>query len=181
MKIIIYTMLILGIIIMITNILRYTFFLDSMKDILSSEKKQVRFWKDLALFLLLFFLLGYLLVTIRFEPDILITCILFGGSIFVAIMLTLLAKLLADTKERSIDITKVLIGVIDARDPNLNGHSRHVEQLTMLLYENLPLTKKKLINPVSLEYAALMHDVGKLGVPEKILLKPDKLSSEEWL
>ena len=88
--------------------------------------------------------------------------------------------LMSRTKERSIDIAEVLIGVIDARDPNLNGHSRHVQNLTMLLYEYIPSPKKKLINPVSLEYAALMHDVGKLGIPEIILNKPDKLTDEEW-
>jgi hypothetical protein len=39
---------------------------------------------------------------------------------------------------------------------------------------------KKEINPVSLEYASLLHDVGKLGVPEAILNKPGKLTDEEW-
>ena len=36
------------------------------------------------------------------------------------------------------------------------------------------------INPVSLEFAALLHDIGKLGVPEAILNKPSKLDDEEW-
>ncbi|MCR5799896.1 MAG: HD domain-containing protein, partial [Lachnospiraceae bacterium] len=50
----------------------------------------------------------------------------------------------------------------------------------MLFWEYLPSNLKKDINPVSLEYAALMHDVGKLGVPEAILNKPSKLTEEEW-
>lgn len=173
-------MLILGIGIMVTNIFRYMTFLRSMRDVLSSGRGQIRFWKYLALALLIFFLCGYIFVTLKFEPNFLIAGILFGGSVFVAIILTLMSKLMLHTKERSIDIAEVLIGVIDARDPNLNGHSHHVQQLTMLIYEYLPSQKKKLINPVSLEYAALMHDVGKLGVPEKILNKPDKLTDDEW-
>lgn len=165
---------------MITNIWRYSVFLRSTRDVLSTHSGN-SFWKCVALALLIFFLAGYILVTVKYEPNLLIGGILFGGSIFVAIILTTMFILIGHTKERSIDIAEVLIGVIDARDPNLNGHSRHVQQLTMLLYEYIPNAQKKNINPVSLEYAALMHDVGKLGVPERILLKPDKLSDPEWV
>ena len=87
--------------------------------------------------------------------------VLFGGSIFVAIVLTLMTILLQTAKERSIDIAEVLVSVIDARDPNLNGHSRHVQEITMLFYRYLPNSLRKEINPVSLEYASLLHDVGK--------------------
>jgi len=50
----------------------------------------------------------------------------------------------------------------------------------MLLYRYLPKHLKKDLNPVSLEYAALLHDVGKLGVSEAILNKPTRLDPEEW-
>ena len=50
----------------------------------------------------------------------------------------------------------------------------------MLFYSYLPNYMKKSISPVSLSYASLMHDVGKLGVPEVILNKPAKLTDEEW-
>ena len=51
----------------------------------------------------------------------------------------------------------------------------------MLIYDYLPSEMKKDINPVSLEYAALMHDIGKLGVPEAILNKPAPLDDKEWV
>ena len=72
-------------------------------------------------------------------------------------MLTLLIHLMETAKTRSIDIAEVLVGVIDVRDPNLNGHSRYVQEVTMLFYRYLPANLKKEINPVSLEYAALMN------------------------
>ena len=150
MEVLIYIMLISGIAIMVTNILRYTSFLRSMRDVLSSGRGQIRFWKYLAHALLIFFLCGYIFVTLKFEPNILIGGLLFGGSVFVAIILTLMSKLMLHTKERSIDIAEVLIGVIDARDPNLNGHSRHVQQLTMLLYEYLPSQKRSSSIPSAL-------------------------------
>lgn len=180
MKFIIYPMLIIGIIQMVINIWRYSKFLVSLRDVLSSGKGRIRFLKYIALVLLIFFLIGYVIVTFSGKATIIIACILCGGSFFVAIMLNITFTLIKRIKERSIDIAEVLISVIDARDPNLKGHSRHVQNLTMLLYQYIPVTMKKIINPVSLEYAALMHDVGKLGVPEIILNKPDKLSDSEW-
>lgn len=180
MKFIIYPMLVLGIVQMIINIWRYSKFLISLRDVLSEGKGRVRILKYIALALLIFFLLGYVIVTFSGKADIVVASILCGGSFFVAIMLNITFTLVKRIKERSIDIAEVLIGVIDARDPNLNGHSRHVQNLTMLMYQYIPIAIKKMINPVSLEYAALMHDVGKLGIPEVILNKPEKLTDSEW-
>ena len=181
MLIAIYTMLIIGIFQMIVNIWKYIEFLHSLRDVLSTGRGRVRIWKYIALLLLIFFFIGYVITVIRGNTDIITASILFGGSIFVAIMLTIMFMLMNRTKERSLDIAELLIGVIDARDPNLNGHSRHVQQLTMLIYDYLPHNMQYNLNAVSLEYAALMHDVGKLGVPESILNKPDKLDKTEWL
>lgn len=173
-------LIILGAVNMAGNIYRYCIFLRSSQDVLSSGRKRDVFWMRLALILLIFFLLGYLVVEFTSEPSLMMSLILFFGSVFVTIVETLMFKLIETAKERSIDVAEVLVGVIDARDPYLNGHSQHVQALTMLLYKYLPKQMKKELNPVSLEYAALLHDVGKLGVPEAILNKPAKLNPEEW-
>ena len=180
MQSVIYVSIIAGAFLMVTNIYRYAVFLRSTHDVLSSGSSRDRAWKYLALILLVFFLVGYLFIAIFSKPDMMMALILFGGSIFVAIVLTLMFNLMQTTKERSIDIAEVLVGVIDARDSNLNGHSRHVQEVTMLFYKYLPYSIRNDINPVSLEYASLMHDVGKLGVPEAILNKPARLTDEEW-
>ncbi|MBR5372078.1 MAG: HD domain-containing protein [Oscillospiraceae bacterium] len=131
--------------------------------------------------MLSFFLIGYILVGVFGQPDLMVAMILFGGSVFVSIVNYLMAKLLETAKERSIAVAETIIGAVDARDPNLNGHSRHVQNLTMLLFGCLPKHLRGDINPVSLEYASLMHDVGKLGIPEALLNKPAKLTEEEWI
>ncbi|MBO4375049.1 MAG: HD domain-containing protein [Lachnospiraceae bacterium] len=130
--------------------------------------------------MLIFFLLGYLGVAFFGKPDLLTAGILFFGSIFVSLALLLMYHLVDTLKNRSIEIAETLIGVIDARDTNLNGHSRHVQNLCMCLYRHLPSEAKAGISPVSFEYAALLHDVGKLGIPENILNKPGKLDDDEW-
>ncbi|MBQ1340644.1 MAG: HD domain-containing protein [Ruminococcus sp.] len=128
-----------------------------------------------------FFLIGYIGIFLMQKADLLMACIMFGGAVFVSIMIFIVLRIIGLVKERSIDVAEVLIGVIDARDPNLDGHSRHVQNLTMLFFEYIPVHLKRDINSVSLEYAALMHDVGKLGVPESILNKPAKLTDQEWV
>ena len=173
-------LIIVGALNMVRNIYRYFVFLRSSQDVLSSDSKRDDFWMKLAFILLVFFLIGYLFVGFFSDPDLMMACILFFGSVFVTIVETVMFRLIDTAKKRSIDVAEVLVEVIDARDPYLNGHSRHVQQLTMLLYQYLPRSMKKELNAVSLEYIALLHDVGKLGVPEAILNKPAKLDPEEW-
>ena len=173
-------LIIIGALLMVWNILRFFRFIKTTQDVLSSGSERDKRWMLFALILLIFFLCGYLFVGFLSRPDLMMALILFFGSVFVAIVLTLLSHLMETAKTRSIDIAEVLVGVIDARDPNLNGQSRCVQNVTMLFYRYLPANLRNEINPVSLEYAALMHDVGKLGVPEAILNKPAKLDEEEW-
>ena len=166
---------------MATNIVRYSRFINGSRDVLSSGNIKDRFWEYTALFLLIFFLIGYISVAIFGKPDLITGCILFGGSIFVAIILTLIFRLISTVKENSLNIAETLISVVDARDPNLRGHSRYVQKVTVAIYERLPQSKKNGLNLVSLEFAALMHDVGKLGIPESILNKPGALNDDEWM
>lgn len=169
-----------GVLIMVTNIVRYIRFSLSLKDVLTGGKRHVGVLKVTALILLVFFLCGYIFIGFFSSPDLMMAGVLFGGSIFVAIILTLLFRLVFTVKNTCLSMTETLIGMIESRDPNLNGHSLYVQNLTMLFYKNLPAEMRKNINALSLEYAALMHDVGKLGIPERVLNKPGKLDDEEW-
>ncbi len=180
MEFAIYSMITIGALLMVLNVINFLRFLASTRDVISGSSVRDMVWSRIALVLLTFFLVGYILVAVFGKPDILMAMILFGGSVFVFIVNSLMAKLLATAKERSIDVAEVIIGAIDARDPNLNGHSRHVQNITMTLFRYLPPQMRADINPVSLEYASLVHDVGKLGIPEAILNKPGKLTEEEW-
>ena len=173
-------LIIIGSIIMVGNIIAYIRFIRTSTDVMLSGKHGEPVWEKIGLALLIFFLLGYLGVAFWGKPDMLMAGILFFGAIFVSLALVLLYHLVDTLKDRSIEVTETLIGVIEARDPNLNGHSRNVQRLSMCLYKHLPTYLKEGISPVSFEYAALLHDVGKLGVPESILNKPGKLDAEEW-
>ena len=76
--------------------------------------------------------------------------------------------------------TRSLMGILEKRDANLDGHSAHTQRLALLLYGFLPWDLKIRINQRDLSYAALLHDIGKLGIPKEILDKPGKLDDDEW-
>ena len=173
-------MIIAGALLMQWNIIRYAFFLSGMSDVISAGDKKSTALRALGLVLLIFFLLGYVFTALFGKPDFMMGGILFGGSIFVAIVLNIMFNLTDVVKNRTLEISEMLIEMIEARDPNLSGHSIYVRNLTMLLYKHLPFSLRAKINPVSIEYAALMHDLGKLAVPEAILNKPTTLDDEEW-
>ena len=173
-------MIIAGALLMQANIIRYAFFLSGMNDVISAGDKKSTALRSLGLVLLIFFLLGYVFTALFGNPDFMMGGILFGGSIFVWIVLKILINMTDLVKNRTLEISEMLISVIEARDPNLSGHSIFVRNLTMLIYKHLPLSLRFKVNPVSIEYAALMHDVGKLAVPEAILNKPSGLNEDEW-
>ena len=177
---IIFLMIIAGALLMQWNIIRYAIFLSGMSDVISAGDKKSTALRSLGLVLLIFFLLGYVFTAVFGSPDFMMGGILFGGSVFVWIVLNIMFNLTDVVKNRTLEISEMLIGVIEARDPNLSGHSIYVRNLTKLLYKHLPFSLKHRINLVSLEYAALMHDVGKLAVPEAILNKPSSLDEHEW-
>ena len=66
---------------------------------------------------------------------------------------------------------------LDLRDRETEGHTLRVTELSSDLARHFDFTDEQLIY---VRWGALLHDIGKMGVPDSILLKPDKLTSEEW-
>ncbi len=66
---------------------------------------------------------------------------------------------------------------LELRDMETEGHSRRVVDLSMQLARRLGISDKNLVH---LRRGALLHDIGKMGVPDSILQKPGKLTEEEW-
>jgi diguanylate cyclase (GGDEF)-like protein/putative nucleotidyltransferase with HDIG domain len=80
-------------------------------------------------------------------------------------------------KERSTAAMESLSATVDARDAYTAGHSRRVQQLALAIGRELGLSQAELD---LLGHAALFHDIGKLAIPDAILLKPASLTPEEW-
>ena len=66
---------------------------------------------------------------------------------------------------------------MDLRDKETEGHTRRVTQLTLKVAGLFGIKGEELTH---IQRGALLHDMGKLGIPDAILHKPDKLNDEEW-
>lgn len=76
-----------------------------------------------------------------------------------------------------IDIVKSLIFTIEAKDSYTRGHSERVHYSSMLMAveQGISQAEQKILN-----WSALLHDIGKIGIPEEILTKPGRLTDAEY-
>lgn len=88
------------------------------------------------------------------------------------------AKLYNELKEAFYDTAEALAETIELRDPYTGGHTRRVRSYSMIIGAYMELDKKQLEN---LKLAAILHDIGKIGVRDETLLKQDRLTDEEFL
>jgi len=86
-------------------------------------------------------------------------------------------KLYMDMRNAHFDTVRALTSAIDASDPFTRGHSERVTAYSVAIARKLGLAERRV---VAIEYASLLHDMGKIAVQHDILLKPGKLSDEEW-
>ena len=87
------------------------------------------------------------------------------------------AKLYKDLEDLFLSTIKSIAEAIDAKDPYTRGHCERIRKYTVLIANNLGLSEKEKRN---VEIAALLHDVGKIGVPEAVLMKEGRLTEKEW-
>ncbi|MDR3685951.1 MAG: HD domain-containing protein [Coriobacteriia bacterium] len=85
-------------------------------------------------------------------------------------------ELFSSLQEAYIATVRSLAAAVDAKDTYTRGHSDKVATYAILIAEHLELGHDQL---TALEMAAYLHDIGKIGVPESILLKPGQLSDDE--
>lgn len=72
---------------------------------------------------------------------------------------------------------EALVGLLDAREKDSGNHSKRVRDLTLLLARRMGIVGERLED---ISRGALLHDIGKIGVPDAILLKQGKLTEAEW-
>ncbi len=75
------------------------------------------------------------------------------------------------------EIIECIVSALDAKDPYTAGHSQRVSEMALALSEVLGLPEAEVDK---IHVAAHLHDIGKIGVPDAILNKPDRLQEEEW-
>ncbi len=119
-----------------------------------------------------------------YEQPIFWVLIGLGGAIVVAAIVWLAAGLRMRRIHRRQQEYKEIVNqslstfakTIDAKDPYTNGHSARVASYSRELAKRMGMSKDE---QERIYYIALMHDIGKIGVPDSILNKPGKLTEEE--
>ncbi|HXF83183.1 MAG TPA: HD domain-containing phosphohydrolase [bacterium] len=94
------------------------------------------------------------------------------------------AQLFEETQRTSLELTvaydETIEGwarALDLRDRETEDHTRRVAEMTVQLARVLEVPEEQIVH---LRRGALLHDIGKMGVPDQILLKPGPLTEEEW-
>jgi response regulator RpfG family c-di-GMP phosphodiesterase len=80
-------------------------------------------------------------------------------------------------RQRTQALLEGLIAALDYRDAETQWHSRRVSLYARRLAQELGFTEPEL---TTIEHGALLHDIGKIGVRDRVLLKPGPLTSDEW-
>jgi PAS domain S-box-containing protein/putative nucleotidyltransferase with HDIG domain len=105
-----------------------------------------------------------------------------AGQAAIAIeVATLLDSLQRSNKELTLAYDATIEGwshALDLRDKETEGHTQRVTEMTVKLARAFGLSDVEL---VQVRWGALLHDIGKMGVPDEILLKPGPLTEEEWV
>ncbi|NLB34929.1 MAG: GAF domain-containing protein, partial [Elusimicrobia bacterium] len=86
-------------------------------------------------------------------------------------------QLYGDMKSMYLGTMQTLAKAIEAKDPYTLGHTERVAKFAVMIARRMDLPPKLVRN---IEYAALIHDIGKIGIEDSILTKPSKLSESEF-
>jgi putative nucleotidyltransferase with HDIG domain len=85
-------------------------------------------------------------------------------------------QLVFDMRQAYLNTIKALSSALEEKDPYTKGHSERVEKYSALLAKEMKLK----VDMQQLEYAAIFHDIGKIGIVDTILNKPGRLTDEEF-
>lgn len=110
-----------------------------------------------------------------FEPEQL--CMIVESGIKKYELSTSRTQILQDLSELFYKTIKSIAHALDAKDPYTHGHSLRVTLYSLALAKSLDLSDELL---EEIETTGLLHDIGKIAIPESILLKPGKLTDEEY-
>lgn len=82
---------------------------------------------------------------------------------------------LAEAYDRTLE---ALVTALDARECETGNHSQRVVRVTLAICDQMGITGDERAH---IARGALLHDIGKIGVPDHVLLKPGKLNDDEWV
>ena len=87
------------------------------------------------------------------------------------------AQLIEELERLFVGMVEALVATVEAKDIYTYGHSARVSKLSRQMAERMGFSEEQ---QEEIKVAGLLHDIGKIGIPEAILSKPGRLTDEEW-
>jgi putative nucleotidyltransferase with HDIG domain len=92
-------------------------------------------------------------------------------------LISTIANLTIENHQQFTDLIRLALKALEEKDPYTEGHSLRVTKYAIKIGKEYGLDKEDLRE---LELSSLLHDIGKLGIPDSILKKPDRLTKSEY-
>lgn len=176
-----------GAIIMLFSIIQYYRALVKLKLESYGTRVFSRTIYAVCMLLMVFFLAGYVVLGVSYigrsqfgNSDLLIAAIFFFGAVFVLVVITVQTAMSKSISAKTDEMIRTLVNAMEAKDQYTRGHSVHVANPVHIFYEHLTPRLKGEVNYAYLTDAAILHDIGKIGVPDNVLNKPGALTEEEF-
>nr|WP_263323229.1 HD-GYP domain-containing protein [Neobacillus sp. Marseille-Q6967] len=137
------------------------------------------FWVVTLGFTAKYLLTGLILNTSYVIMPILLIAILSVMSFFLLVRFQGYVRAISTAYDDQLEgIVKGVIATLELKDPYTRGHSERVASYSLLLAKEIGRFSKE--EQKSFYYACLLHDIGKVNIPDSILMKPDRLTKEEF-
>jgi putative nucleotidyltransferase with HDIG domain len=137
------------------------------------------FWSVTLGFTLKYIATGVLLKTSLVVMPIVLLVILSGLSFFLLVRFQGYVKALSTSYDNQLEgIVKGVIATLELKDPYTRGHSERVAKYALMFANEIGKFSSE--EQKSFYYACLLHDIGKVNIPDQILMKPGKLTNEEF-
>lgn len=178
--------MVFGALLLILSIQSYGKMLRYMKSQAYEKKLFNHKIYGVAYILMIVFLLSYIVISVMMvagtlNPQLLmIPSLLLFVSIFVCCIVRVMTIMMGAIERKTWETIQAVIDAVDAKDHYTQGHSEHVLKLVCVLYEHLSLEMKHKVNLVKLRDAAMLHDAGKIAIPDGVLNKTETLTDKDW-
>lgn len=137
------------------------------------------FWVVTLGFTLKYIATGILLKTSLVLVPIVLLVILSGLSFFLLVRFQGYVRAVSTSYDNQLEgIVKGVIATLELKDPYTRGHSERVAKYALMFANEIGKFSKE--EQKSFYYACLLHDIGKVNIPDQILMKPGKLTDEEF-
>jgi len=137
------------------------------------------FWLVSLGIIIKYILIGFILETTNVFLACMFTAILAVLSFFLLVRFQGYVKAISASYDNQLEgIVKGVIATLELKDPYTRGHSERVAYYSLILAKEIVKFSKK--EEKSFYNACLLHDIGKVHIPDSILMKPGKLTDEEF-